>query len=157
MSLYQHEFHRPTWGTKSALANDCGPETGGNLLVGPTRWCSLESGSGSRNPKAADSGIDDHTLPPETRLPRFWHRSNQVSFQNLQLPLLSCDFWLHMGLFPHSCLWLNWTADCLTLPRITWWDQAMVYQLQGHQAGEQRRSKHKYESKRLGSYEKHAF
>lgn len=49
---------------KGALANYLGPETGGNLLVGPTRWYSLESGSDSRNPKNnRQHRIDDHTLP----------------------------------------------------------------------------------------------
>ena len=51
-------------GQKGALANYLGPETGGNLLVGPTRWYSLESGSDSRNPKNnRQHRIDDHTLP----------------------------------------------------------------------------------------------
>lgn len=64
MSLYQHEFHRPTWGWKGALANYLGPETGGNLLVGPTRWDSRESGTDSRNPKNRQHGIDEH-IPPQ--------------------------------------------------------------------------------------------
>lgn len=91
---------------------------------GLTRWTYLESGTDNRNHENnRHHRGDDRILP---RLLSFWHWPNQVFFQNLQSPLLSRDFWLHVGLLLHAHLWLHWTADCLTLPHITWWDQAMV-------------------------------